>query len=65
MKYYIGIICVLVLLCGAASASLGYQLSNIQYQRGLEAGEWKGKAETYQGIMDQQVRTMEALRTAK
>lgn len=55
----------LVLLSGATSASVGYQLSNIQYQRGLEAGEWKGKAETYQGIMDQQVRTMEALRTAK
>lgn len=31
------------------------------YAAGLTAGEWKGKAETYQSIMDNQVATMKAL----
>ncbi len=65
MKEHFGLgFLVLFLIAGSAvtgATMVAARYSSMQYDAGMIAGEWKGRAETYQGIMDQQVRTMKAL----
>ena len=47
---------------GAASGSaMTYYYGHKFFQDGQEAGEWKGKAETYESVMHLQTATMDAL----
>ncbi len=61
MKDLLMLSVIILFLIAGAIGVLAIRYASLQYDSGMIAGEWKGRAETYQGIMDQQVRTMKAL----